>query len=170
MIAHSDDELSVGSVIVAEDLPAYVLQVEPPACRERALALLGRAEQSRDSLASKLRARGYAAQTVRVVLDELEHDGIVDDARFSEVWLNARVRRAAEGPRALVAGLVRRGVSPDVAESAVESFIADNPEVRTWALRRATDKILRSRSMTQEELSARLLRKGFTHADIRDIF
>ena len=85
--------------------------------RARALACLARREHSRTELARKLAPHAVDADELNRLLDSLEADKLLSDARFAEVLARSLFRVSAPGLRtALVAAvalaLVGAGFSP----------------------------------------------------------
>lgn len=85
--------------------------------RERALALLARREHSRVELARKLGAYG-AEDEVAILLDELERENLLSNARFAEMLTHARAGR--HGSVRLKADLREKGVPAEVLEAALD--------------------------------------------------
>ena len=79
--------------------------------RRAAMDWLARREQSRCELEEKLQRRfPDATAAIGPVLDSLEHEGLLSDARFLENFTRSRVRRGY-GPRRIAADLRQRGVT-----------------------------------------------------------
>ena len=71
--------------------------------------LLARREHSRLELERKLRARGFEASVVTLVLDGLARDRLLEEDRFVESFIRARARKG-QGPARIRGELVQRGV------------------------------------------------------------
>jgi len=56
--------------------------------RSRAISLLGRREHSRAELLRKLTQRGGQKGVLEAVLDELEAEGLLSEARFVEAFVH----------------------------------------------------------------------------------
>lgn len=80
------------------------------ACRKKALDLLARREHSRLELRRKLSARAYSRNIIDGVLDDLEVDGLLEEARFVESFIRTRIGKG-QGPTRIQAGLMQRGVA-----------------------------------------------------------
>jgi len=92
--------------------------------RERALGLLARREHSRVELARKLAAHGEADE-IAVLLDDLERENLLSNARYADSLASARAGRHGSlrlkadlrdkgVPEALVAGVVREARANDL--------------------------------------------------------
>ena len=80
--------------------------------RERALNLLARREHSRGELGRKLAAHAESEEQVGMLLDALEHEGLLSNARFAETLAHARAGR--HGSLRVKADLRDKGVPEEV--------------------------------------------------------
>jgi regulatory protein len=71
--------------------------------------LLARRDHSRLELARKLAARGFETDVVAATLDDLERDGLLQEARFVESFISGRIRKG-QGPVRIRAELAQRGI------------------------------------------------------------
>lgn len=131
------------------------------AAERKALDLLARREQCRLALTQKLLAREFPRGAVGLALDYLESRGLLDDARFAEVWLRSHCSVKAQGRTRLVAELRSRGVSRDVAVGAVGARFAEVDESDECA--RAAEAAAR-RGRSGERLVKFLVDSGFPYA------
>ncbi|RMG31544.1 MAG: regulatory protein RecX [Gammaproteobacteria bacterium] len=93
-----------------------------------ALRLLARREHARAELARKLLARGHAAEAVAAVLDRLEAEGSLSEARFAETYARSRAERGY-GPLRIRQELRRHGIDEARIEAALAALEID------WAAR-----------------------------------
>ena len=161
-------------------------------CKRRALDLLARREHSRLELERKLGARGFAADAIAPVLDDLEHSGALagdrfaeeavaaalDDlersgvlaaARFTESFIRARVAKG-QGPRRIRFELADRGVPGDEAarllrDSGVD-WTAEARSVRTKRFGESAPHDIKERARQARFLEYR----GFEAAHVRAAF
>ena len=94
------------------------------------MRLLAGREHSRSELIAKLARRGFGAEELKPVLEDLVERGLQSDARFAEQFVAARVRRGS-GPLRIRAELRRRGVAEELIARELES----DPEVWLERLR-----------------------------------
>ncbi len=90
---------------------------EPPReeqARALCLRLLTARARTRAELSAQLAKRGYPEDVSNRVLDRLAGVGLVDDAEFTEQWVQSRRSSAGKGRRALAAELHTKGVDNDV--------------------------------------------------------
>lgn len=104
--------------------------ISPPteaSFRARALRLLGRREYARREMAERLARWGATPEQAGAVLDRLEADGALSDARYAASWVRGRLGRG-DGPRRLHHGLAQAGLAEEVIEQAL-------PEGEDWGER-----------------------------------
>jgi regulatory protein len=81
--------------------------------RKKALAMLARREHSSAELRVKLGAAGFPERLVADTLFQLEREGCLSDARFTEAFIRAR-RERGYGPVRIRAELRERGVTDEL--------------------------------------------------------
>lgn len=130
--------------------------------RRKALDALSRSEHSRQKLEQKLTLKGYPADCIREILDELQQQGLQSDLRFAEGWGRVRMERKGEGPRKVILGLRSRGISSATASEAITGLLSDEPELISRALRKAVDRRMSSRRYNgADALIRELQHEGF---------
>lgn len=99
--------------------------------RERALRLLARREHSRAELARKLAAHAQP-EAIAALLDALEQEGLLSNARYAEALAHAYQGR--HGSLRLQQTLRRQGVEAALAEVAIQAARAEDLEScrRLW--------------------------------------
>jgi SOS response regulatory protein OraA/RecX len=137
------------------------------AWRSRALRLLGASAQTAAGLRRKLLARGAAPSAVEGVLGRLVQEGHIDDRAFARSWVRQRLERHPEGEGPLLAGLLRRGVSRELAREVVGALL--DPEAERESAARLAEKLARRTGMTPQRLEASLRARGFSRAVIREL-
>jgi regulatory protein len=109
------------------------------ALRARALRLLARREYARAELRERLARAGGERSDVEQVLDALERDGYLSDARFAEMLVAQKAGRF--GRRAIVHALRERGVAAQASSDALEALAGRDEidEARMLLARRFPD-------------------------------
>ena len=96
----------------------------PAECRRRAMDFLARREHSRWELRHKVTAAGATGNLADEVLDALEAEGLLDDARFVESFVAARAVKG-QGPVRISQELDRRGVAEPLIEDGIDEADVD---------------------------------------------
>ena len=100
------------------------LEEQRRACRKQALDLLARREHSRLELRRKLLARSHAEDMADEVLDRLQQERFLDEARFAEHFVRSRTGRG-QGPAKIRAELRKRGVGESLIDTALAEAECD---------------------------------------------
>jgi len=102
----------------------------------RAIALrrLAAAPQTRAQLDDAMRRRNVPDEIRDRVLTRFAEVGLIDDAMFSEAWVESRHAGRGLAKRALAFELRRRGVEPTVVDEAVDNLPAEREEATARAL------------------------------------
>jgi regulatory protein len=109
--------------------------------RTSALDFLARREHSRFELQRKLIAKGFEAEAIVSVLDELVKENLLSDVRFAEAYVRMRANRGY-GPVRIKQELQERGVDNEVISNALEQFAESWFEnARTARIKKFGEKI-----------------------------
>ena len=160
--------LYVGMRLDPVELDQIIRDSELAGAREKALDLAARREHSRRELEQKLRRKRFPDDAIRNALDELEHHGVIDDRRFSRLWIESRLHRRPEARVQLIAGLAKRGVAREIAEECVREVHEQRSPLVGEALRRASERAWRSAGGSLELAILRLVRRGFSYGEARE--
>lgn len=103
--------------------------------REVALRLLARREHGRAELAKKLAMRGYAEPEVALLLDVLEEQGLLSEARYVSSYVRSRVERGY-GPLRILAELRQHGADESVVREELDAYKGEWLELASQYYRR----------------------------------
>lgn len=81
--------------------------------RLAAMNLLARREHSQQELYRKLVNKGFESADIRPALATLSKEGLLSDGRFTEAFINSRLKRGS-GPVKIAMELQQRGVSDEL--------------------------------------------------------
>jgi len=126
---HAREGIRAGDSLESGRVDSLCAASELVFARQKALALLSRAAQSRRGLAQKLRARGFSPAAVSAALARMAELGYLDDLSFAENWVRSRLSARRDGLKALYKGLLLKGVSRETAETAVAGLCSDEVEM-----------------------------------------
>jgi regulatory protein len=136
------------------------------------LRLLSVRMRSRWELRSRLAARRFSARALETALNDLERVGLVDDVKFARLFLESRVRRRPRSYSVLRSELRSRGISEEIAESAIaeQRLEVSEEELARLAL---GPRAARMSEMPPEQARARMGRflasKGFSRSTIEEL-
>jgi regulatory protein len=160
--------LSPGNELSEEEESVLLRAGERLRAEHSSLRLIALREHSRAELELKLRKRGFGERDTAVVLDRLVDEGLVDDERYAELWVESRIIRRNEGPMVLIARLRAHGVSRDIARAVVSRVAGGEVEVSIVRRFLAAEGGLPSRE--DPALRERLRKAGFSSQAVREAF
>jgi regulatory protein len=120
-----------GREITSHDEDAFRFAAACLRAEKSALRLIAHAEQNSFGLSRKLEKRRFETAYIRQVVSRLEELGLLDDRRYVQLWLEARISRRADSPRRLLFFLRARGIERDDAESGLNTALTPDAE---WSL------------------------------------
>jgi regulatory protein len=133
--------------------------------------LIARAEQNSAGLLRKLELKGYDSACVSAVISYFAGLDLVNDSRFAERWLMARLARKTgktPGPRRLQSMLAGRGIGRDDAGAAIEKVLDSEAE---WELLQSfVKKTFPSGTAGVYSLRGRLRYEGFSSSVLNRFF
>lgn len=146
-----------GDCVELTALSAGLDESEPAAAMQRALLLLGYRARSRAEMVQALELDGYPQEVVETICARLEDTGLIDDERFVEEFVHAKIR-ASWGSRRIIRDLEAAGVPEDILQRCTEALTSDDTEYE-----RATELAVKraSRQPDVAKLAAFLARRGF---------
>ena len=104
----------------------------PPSLKAVAIRLLARREYARAELGERLASRGASREEAARVLDELERDGYLSDARFAQALVAQKAGRY--GKRAIAHALKEKRVEASAAADALQGLGANDELAEATAL------------------------------------
>jgi len=163
----TNPDTAQGKEITAEEETAFRHASACLRAEKTALRLIARAEQCSLGLARKLEKRKFNKACVNAVISRLSELNLLDDSRFSRLWLESRLR-LARSPRRLMSALCGRGIDRDDAETALKAVLDEDAEFSL--LTRFVKKY--ARKLGDGETGNRSLKyllksEGFSHAAVQ---
>jgi regulatory protein len=156
-----------GSVISEAVYREILDDVLYPRARERMCWLLGRKDYTREQMRRKLEQGGYPEAVIGRALAYACEQRFLDDDRYVEHYLDAF--RGAKSRRALLSGLMEKGIPKARAASALEdAAVEEEPQIRAFLEKRRffseeTDE------KAKQKCVAALLRKGYSWEAVRSV-
>jgi regulatory protein len=138
---------------ITDEDTAFRFASECQRAEKVALRLIARAEQCSLGLTRKLEKRNFSTDCVSAVISRLLELKLVNDSRFSRLWLESRLR-LARSPRRLLVSLCGRGIDRDDAETAIKTILDEETEFKI--LTRFVKKYSRKQGRKEEKNSVSL--------------
>ncbi|OGE83688.1 MAG: hypothetical protein A3B10_04510 [Candidatus Doudnabacteria bacterium RIFCSPLOWO2_01_FULL_44_21] len=131
---------------------------------EKAHRLLKIRPHTRIELIRKLTLKGYNAQLVEKVTQELLEQNLINDELFAQIYLDNLIRYKTFGFYGLKAKLMQRGIPAGEAETLLKEKLPI--EAETEIAMRIVD---RNSGLEKNKLAQKLARKGFRSEVIREV-
>ena len=96
----------------------------PLEARKKAMDFLARREYGRKELIGKLESRGFLPDAATEAVDRLTEQGLQNDERFVENFIQSRVRQG-KGPRRIGQELSQRGLKAGLVDQALSAVDTD---------------------------------------------
>jgi regulatory protein len=109
--------------------------------------------------------KGFDSGTVKAVVLELVETNIVNDIRFSQMWIRSRIASKPDTPRRIIAALCAKGIDRGTAARAVEECL--DSETEEALLRRFVQKRLGKLPLEIGDYPAELRGEGFSRDAVR---
>ena len=117
-------------------------------------------------LADKLEAGDISSEDISVVLDELTEDGLLDDARYAESFINSRVRKG-QGPVRIRRDMGQKGISSALIEQAFSEREVNWSELAREARQKRFGVELPQEYKERAKQARFLQYRGFTSSQIQ---
>ncbi|TET23285.1 MAG: hypothetical protein E3J71_02680 [Candidatus Stahlbacteria bacterium] len=82
--------------------------------RAAALRLLRYRERSVAEMRERLRRKGFDHETIDVEIENLKEQGLLDDERFTGIWIRHKLTISHKGKRLIRAELAAKGISSEL--------------------------------------------------------
>ncbi len=155
-----ESRLKVGDEITCEQKENLININEIFLIKASALRLLGRREHSYKELKDKLVLRGFSGANVVSVLEELKELNLLNDERFTEVFVRSRFEIKKKSPKAIYYDLLKKGVDNSLILNKLEEI--DEERIFSNAKELALKKI-RSLQNRNEKNIVQKLRNHLTY-------
>lgn len=140
------------------------------ACYQQGLKLLAHREHAPAELAIKLAQRGYPAEVVEPVLQQLQQAGALDLNRYIEAYIRSRAQRGY-GPRRIAVELKQRGVAADSIQQGLQVSEVDWSQVAAAFYQKQFGRLKPAATLNERLKRQQQLRlRGFESEQIDGVF
>lgn len=126
--------------------------------------------RSRYEVLTRLRQKGFSQEIVESVLEQAVRTGIVDDAKFAQLWVEDRLARRPRSRRLLERELRAKGIAPEHIQRAIARAGLDE---ETLVRQLIAERLPRLHSLDEQtrlrRLAGFLRRRGFSEQTIRRV-
>ncbi|MGN1098060.1 MAG: regulatory protein RecX [Clostridia bacterium] len=97
-------------------------------CRERAIKIVALKDRTEKELRDKLAEKGYSDEEIDDAVEFMKSYNYINDESYAEKYVADGINLRGHGPRRIKTELLRRGISRDIAEAALENIEAEPRE------------------------------------------
>lgn len=141
---------------------------EEERARAYLLKLFKHRPRSRHEAFTRLQQKGFSRDIIESVLEQAARAGVLDDAKFAQLWVEDRLARRPRSRRALERELRAKGVAPEHIQRALAHAGLDE---ETLVKQLVAERLPRLRSLDEQTRLRRLVgflrRRGFSEQTIR---
>ena len=154
------EDLTLAEGELLTERQVQVLQFQHLICSayQKAIDLISRKDHSRMMLRLKLRKRDYPDEVVAHVLQRLAEEGILDDEKFGEHYLQFLLKKNKYGRPKILAKLREKGLSRELAEALTARVSEIEEDEALWE---NAAKLFRRGNITKEKMARSLISRGF---------
>ena len=147
-------------------------EAELKKARFYALKVINFRPRSVEELTDKLKEKGFSSDTITEVVLEFKKKGLLDDSKFSRLWINSRMASNPKGEIVLKEELKAKGVKEEVIEELIKETKKDYNEyevVKNLAGQRMQALKDLPKTTAKRRLYGFLQRRGFAFEVIRKV-
>jgi regulatory protein len=154
--------LQVGQELSEEKIQQLKGEDEKEAAYQQALRLLNSRARSTAEVRQSLEKKEYSQEVVEETVTRLSNNGLLDDERFAQAWVENRSEFRPRSKWALSVELRQRGLDQEIIDKTLEEI--DDEELAYLAGLKHSRKLDTSDWSTfRKQLSNFLLRRGFRY-------
>jgi regulatory protein len=160
--------LKRGQSLSPADIDCLQREDEVHRAYHHAIRMLGYRPRSRLEIERRLRQKGYSDEAIGAAIERLLANQRLDDAAFTQSWLDSRERFRPRGARALRYELRQKGIDNSTINEALTDLDED---ALAWAA--VEGKIDRWRTLDQNAFRKKVMgflsRRGFRYATVHAV-
>jgi regulatory protein len=158
--------LQVGQNLTDEQISKLISEDQDEVAYQRAIKLITYRDRSIAEIRQSLHQKQIPEEIIENVINRLGENGLLDDKRFANLWIENRNEFRPRSHRMLALELRKKGISEDIISQVLENTTADEELAH-----KAAQKQIR-RYMTLEwqdfrrKLGSFLARRGFSYETV----
>ena len=134
-----------------------------------ALRVIDYRPRTTTEIENKLTAKGFADTVIQATLERLRANGMLDDNRFAQTWVENQSTFRPRGSRALAFELRRKGVADEVIAQTLQEIPPEEDLAYQAGKKQARKLVNLERELFRNRLSAFLARRGFSYGTIAPV-
>lgn len=158
--------LHVGQDLEDEQITQLQARDTDEVALQKALRFAGYRPRTEAEVQKKLEEEGIPAETIAPIILRLREDGLLNDLRFAQGWVESRSTFRPRSRRLMAMEMRQRGVEPKAIDQALEDSSDDEALAYQAGLRKARQLTQADRETFRNRLTQFLARRGFSYSVI----
>ena len=158
--------LQVGQILTDEQISKLISEDQDEVAYQRAIKLITYRDRSVAEIRQSLHQKQIPEEIIENVINRLGENGLLDDKRFANLWIENRNEFRPRSHRMLAMELRKKGISEDIISQVLENTTADEE----LAHKAAQKQIRRYKTLEWQDfrrkLSSFLARRGFSYETV----
>ena len=144
-------------------------QEERERVRTAALRLLRYRDRSIAEMRQRLRRKGFDPEVIADEIEQLIRERLLDDERFTGVWIRHKLNISHKGKRLVRAELAAKGIGAELFARVWEEHVEqERRSAETWAKAKAEDYNLLDSFERRGRIRQGLYRRGYSQEAIEE--
>ena len=159
------NRIKVGMEISGERLKEIVIESEIRSATDVALTFVSKSPKTKKQVEDKLKNYNYDKAVIETAIKKVEEYGYIDDLDYAKRYVSTYKNQ--KGKLLLKCELIKKGVSQDIIESALNDL-----ESQTYEVKRIAEKYLKGKQIDIKILQKcykYLLSKGFSYDEVGEV-
>lgn len=158
--------LQVGQNLTDEQISKLISEDQDEVAYQRAIKLITYRDRSIAEIRQSLHQKQIPEEIIENVINRLGENGLLDDKRFANLWIENRNEFRPRSHRMLALELRKKGISEDIISQVLENTTADEE----LAHKAAQKQIRRYKTLEWQDfrrkLGSFLARRGFSYETV----
>lgn len=161
--------LSIGQELTDEKIATLLAEDEQENSYQKALKFLNYRLRSSTEVKQYLRKKGDSDSIIELTIERLDRNGLVDDLRFAETWVENRNEFRPRSHFMLAVELRKKGINQEIINQVLETTDEDDELAHKAALKQLRKLEKNQWEDFRRKLSAHLARRGFSYTTTQTI-
>lgn len=158
--------LQVGQNLTDEQISKLISKDQDEVAYQRAIKLITYRDRSIAEIRQSLHQKQIPEEIIENVINRLGENGLLDDKRFANLWIENRNEFRPRSHRMLALELRKKGISEDIISQVLENTTADEELAHKAAQKQIRRYMTLEWQEFRRKLGSFLARRGFSYETV----
>jgi regulatory protein len=158
--------LQVGQNLTDEQISKLISEDQDEVAYQRAIKLITYRDRSIAEIRQSLHQKQIPEEIIENVINRLGENGLLDDKRFANLWIENRNEFRPRSHRMLALELRKKGISEDIISQVLENTTADEELAHKAAQKQIRRYMTLEWQEFRRKLGSFLARRGFSYETV----